>query len=360
MAERLSVATRILRGDTDVHIAAFGDSITYGAAQTGASRPKWRHSWPGRLSMILNTPFGLPGGTGIVVPWNTLETDPADDPRLRRRGDVLQLAGPGPADPPLRGPAGRGMWRISDDGAVRFSPPHIAAGFSVYAHATEAPPMPQARVDGHVTELEGEVLTRSADGAEIMRWSTPRGGKVLTIETRGDDVVDLWGIEAHAPGVRVTTFARNGIGTEALALDADDLGAGMPLHVDAARVDLAILLLGANDRTTESHIFIARVREIVARVRNAGGEALLITPPQFDYSDPLIGIPTVDARIADLEQVAELDDLPLIRLDGDWDDFARASRRGWFADGIHPSDAGLESIAQTVAGFLLTEPAPRR
>lgn len=350
MIEPLAIRARLQRRDPTVRIAAFGDSITYGA---GASQPKWRHSWPGRLASILNTQLRTSGGTGIVVPWNSLDTDPADDPRLQRRGDVRQLAGAGASERPFAGVAGRGMWRLSRGGVVRFSPPHTSSGFSVYTHATGAPSPPRTRLDGRLVELDGQVVAHGAGGAQVVHWSTARGGDVLSIESSGEHL-DLWGVEAHGHGVNVSTFARSGIGTELLALDAEDLGAGLPLHVDAARVDLAILLLGANDRRLQPQVFVDRVRTIVTRVRDAGGEVLLVAPPQFDYSDPLIGTPTIDARIADLEYVADLEELTLLKLDGDWEDFARAAQRGWFADGIHPSDPGLEVIAQTVARFLLT------
>ncbi|NLP84173.1 SGNH/GDSL hydrolase family protein [Microbacterium sp. CFH 90308] len=352
MTDRLRSAERLRAGERDVHISAFVDSITYGAGQTGASQPKWRNSWPGRLSRILNGRLGLPAGTGIVVPWNTLDIRPDDDPRLRREGDVRQLAGPGPSDLPRAGVVGRGTWRVEAKGSVVFAPIAPSTEFTIYVHGIR-PVAPRVEVDGAPVELAREPLLAGPEGVEVIAWTTRGGGQELSLRPGSAEPLDLWGLEGRTGGVRVSTFARDGIGTELLAYDPDDLSGGLPLHADAARADLAIMLLGANDRRVEAAAFVERTRTAIDRVRSVGGEVLLIHPAQFDYADPLIGYPTIDERASDLARLSEVEGIPLLHLGREWDDHAEAARRGWFADGVHPSDAGLEVIARDVARYLV-------
>src|SRR5664279_5279811 len=55
---------------------------SYGAADSGASLPKWRNSWPGRVRRVLDSTLGQPSGTGIAVPFDILFSRPTDDPRF--------------------------------------------------------------------------------------------------------------------------------------------------------------------------------------------------------------------------------------------------------------------------------------
>lgn len=339
--------SRLRRGDTGIHITCFVDSITYGAGATGASQPKWKNSWPGRLASLLEARSDATAGTGIVVPWNTLETRPEDDPRLSRSGEVVQIAGAGPSDGPFVGPVGRGMWEVRA-GRIEFRPEAPAARFIVYTYGSGTP---RLTVDGLDADSVPERLLGAGE-SEVARW-VARGGSVLTVDSIDSRPLVVWGLEGQTAGPRVSRLARDGIGTELLVHDPSDLSGGMPLHIDAVRADLAILLLGANDRGLMSSVFDERVRTAIDRIRGAGGDALLITPPAFDYEDPLIGTPTIEERAEDLRRIAASTGTPLIDLAVEWPSYAAAASRGWFADGVHPSDVGLEVIAQRIVETVL-------
>ncbi|MGE2714185.1 hypothetical protein ACQI4L_09020 [Mycolicibacterium litorale] len=357
---------RAMAGSGTAHITTFVDLETYGAANSGASQPKWRNSWPGRVRRRLDALTGYASGTGIVPALNILFETPADDPRWVFGAGAAQLVPAGSSGSPNYGVLGRGAVRLtntSGTGFFEFTPVGNVNRFTIFAIADPgATGVATVKVDGNSVGTF-DVSAAGGSGTLNRRTGVPAnvivvditglasGAHTLRVEGPAASTLTVWAVEgATGAGVRVSNLARSGVGSTAFALDdTTNHFYGLPLHVDTVKADLAIMMLGLNDRSTASSTFVTRVESAIERVRAAGGDVLLVCPGQPNYAslpDPL------PPRLTDLYGLADTYDLPL--LDTAWvrTDFATANALGLYADTIHSNDTGLEHHARLIFNAL--------
>jgi len=170
------------------------------------------------------------------------------------------------------------------------------------------------------------------------------GTHTLRIEGPAASTVTIWGIEgATGKGVRVSNMGRSLTDIADLTLNDAANKYGMGLHFDTAKPDLAIMVLGLNDRDTASSTFVTAASSAIERVRAAGGDVLLVGPGQTGD-----GGSSLQPRLTDLYTLADTYDLPLLDMAWVRTDYATANALGLYFDTIHSNDTGLEQHA----GFI--------
>lgn len=368
---------RAAAGLGQAHVSTFLDSITHGA-NTATSNPKFTYSWPGRLRTLLQARLG-DGGTGVVVPWDSLPNDPGSPPhdnRFNFAGAVTNVA---------YGVYSKGAKRVTGtDGAVN----HIeftatCDEFWVYSLVSSGG-LPRVQVDG------GTINTIGAGGNSTTSTFLPKPGywgegtsmglvvsqipagslgqhtiRLMAPSTSG--TLTVLGIEGRiaGKGVRVSNLAQSSRQmSELVADDATNHFSGMSITFDTFRSDLAVLLVGMNDY--QGHVPVAtfktRVATAIDRQRStstysAKGDVILATCPQPNYAAPIpadgVLTPPMTDYYGALYELADEKDVPLIDVAQRWTDYTAASGLGFFGDALHPNDLGSSDIAQAVANVLL-------
>lgn len=357
---------RATAGTGSAHLVATIDSETYGR---NGSQPMWANSWPGRVRRLLDNLTGYGSGTGIAVPWNQIHgtgSVPADDPRWTFGAGAAQLAGAGATGSPFFGVQGRGAVQLTNNtgtGFLEFAPVGPITRFTIYATADAgASGVATVKVDGvsvgtfDVSTVggAGTLARRTGMPANVIVIDTPSGTSgthTVRVEGPAASTVTIWGVEGRTDkGVRVSNFGRSGVGIAQLILDdASNHRYGMPLHFDAAKADLVLMMLGLNDRDEASSMFVPAVSTAIERVQAAGGDVLLICPGQPNYA---VTPDSLQPRLHDLYGLADEYDVPLLDLAWVRTDFATANALGLYDDEIHSNDTGLEHHARFIFNAL--------
>lgn len=339
-----SIRTAVLGGERQGHIAVLGDSISYGAAETGATPPKPVNNLVGRLRARVDARCG-PAGTGIVSCEADKLANPSWDPRWE--------FGPGVTAVP-EGLFRAGAYQVSAGGRLSFTA--RCDSFAVHHDGRLHPG--SLLIDGRPAAWRrrpaGRWPAQAVDEASVPELAE----HTLTIAPSGQQAV-LRAVEGRirADGTfRVSEAARSGMAHLDLfsrpGFDDPVDGAYGLAMIDLLAADLLVIQLGINDwqacRTPEQ--IVADVRTVIRRQRSTapgapGGDALVMLNPEPDLSvlghdaAPLAQVYQAYHRLSETEEVALLD------LSDRWGGFAQAQADGWFADEIHPGDAGSDDLA---------------
>jgi len=376
-------ANEAARGGAQAHLALLGDSITYGGAATGASNPKWRNSWPGRVRRHLDSLLG-PGGTGMVPPVTAITDVPAYDPRWAFTGTVNRHAFGFHASACLRVTPGATV-SFTADNCNEF----VVYGFSGGANNNF---LNTAQIDGGTSRTfknnanSATVDAPAATGKWFMHLETHfAAGAVgthtitLTRPAGADSDLFIWGIEARNTTLGRIRVSNLGYSSKSLAsfVASDDTNGlwGLPL-LDTVRADLLVVGLGINDwqGQTGSSVLTAtrdRLKSIVQRQRSTGstpggiahpgGDAMLAWFPQPDTTAlavPPNQNPSWDAMREVFYTVADEENVALLDLGMAWGGFTTGNSLGLFADLIHPNDKGGADIAEMFTKGLLPVSRP--
>lgn len=350
-------------GTGAAHVTCFLDSVTYGS---GSSQPKWTRSIPGRLRALFDRRYGS-AGSGVVVPWDTWFDTPADDPRLVKTGSHEKfLYGPhnlgavrflSASDTNyleftetctsfvIYGLSGGSRPRISVDGGADA---YIAGSPNLDVSLTDYDPQPGYQSNGSSGQIV-TVVPAGSLGPHTLRIKAPSNGANHCV---------VFGVEARTgvAGVRVSSMARPGIKSSSLvADDAANYLSGMACSLDAMKADVAVMNLSMNDFNMSEPVatFKANVLTAVARQRSsatnkANGDVLLVLPaqPSYTLTPPITDYYRAMYEVADEQNVALLD------VAARWVDNASAASLGWWADGVHPNDAGAADVAAAIFNAL--------
>lgn len=323
------------------HITTHIDSITFGAT---SQAPVSQKSWPGRLRRMLDAAYG-PAGTGIVVPWAYYGDtgSHAVEPRFT-------FAAAGVDSPAGYGIFGKGMKRAQGGAAITFGP----ATCNEYLIYLAAPQDSIATVDsgtGMVLATNPYVtLDTSVPNVVVAKFDAPPEGGVLASHTLTINgyTTFIYGVEARIKnqGVRVSNLAFNGESTISGAVVGS-----MIIAFDMPKADLAVMLLSMND--FQSHTTVAgfkdRTRTMIQRQRAAGGDVLLVTAPQPDFTQipaDQVQTPAMSAYFTALYELANEEDAPLLDLAHRWESYT--ANQPYYFDSLHPNDLGAEDIARAV------------
>ncbi len=170
--------------------------------------------------------------------------------------------------------------------------------------------------------------------------------------------------QLHAQGLRVE-IQNIGIGGER----TDQALARLDKAVLSQKPDFVTIMYGTNDGwvdqgKTESRLpmdkYEANLRELVARLKTAGIQPILMTEPMFGEKQPRNGAgEDGNLRLARYMErcrnVARDTGTPLVDHFGHWAFMAKRGQvlQDWTTDGCHPNPAGQEVLAQRLTQVLL-------
>lgn len=167
----------------------------------------------------------------------------------------------------------------------------------------------------------------------------------IVVEQAGGAGVKLTGVNFKTgdSGVRVHKIGNSGLtSSQAVAVNR-------AIWVDALRElepEFFCVLLGANDHVRQQlpAQYKANIMELVDRAREAvpGLEVLLMSPPDNDYKDGEYALNEFRDVLIEICREQGLKFLDFKEVLGD---FETANTRGWYADRVHPNDAGGELMA---------------
>lgn len=348
------------------HVACYFDSLTYGA---GSSAPKYLHSVPGRLRALFERHYGASPGTGVAIPFDTWFDTPADDPRLVITGTAEKLPG--------FGPYGLGAIRWLDGSGANYveftatctefvvyglsggSRPRVAVDGGAEEYILGAP-----NLDYGLTNYDPEAGYQS-NGANGQIVTTVPAGALgshtlrILAPVNGTNHAVIFGVDANtgSAGVKVSSVARNGLASSTLVgTDDTNFMSGMACHIDAIKADVAVMTLGMNDFNTSVAVatFKTNALTAIARQRSSAalkpnGDVLLVVPAQPNYTQT----PAIADYYRALYEIADEQNVALLDLAARWQDYATADALTWWADGVHPNDAGAADQAAAIFRALM-------
>lgn len=207
----------------------------------------------------------------------------------------------------------------------------------------------------------GRVPAEGRPRVVLLGDSITRGARagVLARETFGPRLRAL----LRAEGIAVEVH-NSGVGGER----TDQALARLDRDVIALRPRVVLLMYGTNDGWVDRgkdasrlpvSAYATNLRTIVARVRAAGGVAVLMTPPLFGDGNPRNGLgedPNVRLApyAAACREVARELGVPLVDHHAGWAAEVAAGRpvQAWTTDGCHPNAAGQEDLARRILPVL--------
>ena len=368
---------RAAAGLGQAHVSTLLDSITHGA-NTATSNPKFTFSWPGRMRTGLQARLGS-GGTGIVVPWDSMPDNPGSPPHDSRfvfAGAITSVA---------YGVYSKGAKRVTGvDGTLNYIEFTATCDeFWLYTLVSNGG-SPRVQIDG------GTINTIGAGGSSTTATYLPKPGywgegttsglvvsqipagalgqhTIRLMAPSSSGTLTIFGIEGRiaGKGVKVSNLAQSSRQmSELIADDAVNHFSGMSITFDTFRSDLAVLLVGMNDYQGHSPVatFKSRVATAIDRQRDtstysAKGDVVLVTCPQPNYAAPIPADGVLTPPLSDyyraLYELADEKDIPLIDVAWRWKDFATSNALGFFGDALHPNDLGSSDIEQTITNALL-------
>lgn len=356
-----------LRGNGVAHIAALGDSITFGAAATGNTSPKWLNSWPGQLRTALDAEHG-PSGTGIVPAIPALRTNPTWDPRFTFTGTITDHA---------FGFHKATCYRLKPGATLEFTADNVDK-FRVFLFSGGDTVANEAQIDGGAVETirnsyvaHTVTIDRLSGYHDRMLVTDIPAGAVgthtLKLTRPASATSDMFFMAVHGMNASQGRFRVSNLGYSSKSLasfsETDETNSlfGLPL-IDAVKADLLIVALGINDWQALTNVATtkARLTSIVQRQRangtnagggaNANGDALLVWNPAPDFTT--LTQPYWEIYRDMFYEVANEQNVALLDMGDRWKDYPTANALGLFADAIHPTDAGSADIAPAIEDTL--------
>jgi lysophospholipase L1-like esterase len=388
---------------TGLHISVIGDSQSHLADYNG---PQSRDTWSARMRDTLSSSLGLPsGGSGIVPMWQEAFVDDTDghppwEPRLVYRagvgGHLRQVRG--------WGASGANAVEILSDASngneVVFTPgvacdeiwiTMLGNGYRSRVVVASGATTHQFEIAAYVGEVFAPEPGWTAVPCEsgYVRTSTPEstGGlrvAVLRLPKRlewsasirslnAQDPTILISVEArdttNTSGLRVSNLAEGGRSMRDIFTATNELAGygGMPIVVDAANADLAVIAIGINDWLAHRPVaaYKAELKTLVARQRQStptgtdgfgtgvSGDVLLWIQPQPNYEAmPLdhVQVPFLTDYFRAIYEVADEEDCALFDHAYRWTDYGTSAHM--YRDDIHPNRIGHADIGLAVGAAL--------
>jgi len=370
--------TRVAAGDKQAHIMVAGDSIPFGAAATGASNPKPKNSWPGRLRSMLDRRFGYAGG-GLTLANPSVLTNIPWDPRWKFVGDVTnhtfgpfsnstyRVNGTGDAT------SGDAYFEFTDD-CSEFWVYTLSAGHFIRYSIDGAPSVRIGNSNLSANREPGYFVGTGTVAHNVFK--IPAGARgVHTIrmwpEATSTDIF-LTMIEGRVPTAGTFRVGSMSISSKSLStfVPTDEVNGTVGLvFLDTAKADLLVLALGINDWQGKRDVETVKgyLRTVIDRQRStaptlgggthAGGDVVLLWNPRPDIDGlgtPVGSIPpeSWDQYRQAYREIAIEKDVCLIDMSERWGGYDVAVTLGLYADLIHPNDNGADDIAAGVLHAL--------
>ena len=346
----------VRKGTRPARILIIGDSITAGShtGSDGLYAGAFDRNFTTLLGALLEQNLGLPVSRDSFLGENNVQGDyGAYNTRVLTQGAFV----PTRADPHFTSIGGAQF--LSADASNReafvFVPSRPADDFELRLSAAEMPASIRWRAVGY----NWRSLAAPERGTYVSyRLHLPVAARHQIEITRGSGPgsVSLHGLIVENSGVpSVELLAAGFAGSTAARSWIWNLSPWSPLpRLEAEPADLKLIALGANDLADDVPLddFIRGMREIIIASRMQGDVIVMGPPPQLltkaidpqsrqdNFRDALIalckeqGVPFYDQRRA----------FGII--------YSEASRRGLFADSIHPNSAGAAKQAEFIADLF--------
>lgn len=320
-----------------VHIAAFGDSVTQGYYTDAEYKD---NGWVGLMTQRIALRTGVSAGTGLIRVSEEINSSLADD-RITRTG----------------------TWTLSTAGGL-YS--HLALG-QASATLTFGPVTCSEFRIVYATDSGGGAWTATIDGGAPQAFSSNgspglvdvtidaggSGSHTLVIECTGIAILSLVEAVANdATGVRVSRLARSNQETGNLLADASAYSSRQNYLLTDP--DLVVLGFGLNDAlyTGSTATFQTNLEALVADFQGLGASVLIMVcpPPNpatiTDWPD-YVGV---------MHAVAEAENCGIVDITEAWG--TRAGNLTYYHDDVHPKFSGHADMARIITDAVLEAADP--
>jgi hypothetical protein len=344
---RFSAAVaRALSGGNPVHVACYGDSITFGGNLTS---PLDVRSYPGQLRLALSRRF-TSAGTGLIPCWTTQ----LNDGRLSYTGSWTDYRSSGFATHAAQATGTGNTITLQKTTVNSVTTDVVCDSFDIYYRKSSTDGTFTATVDAQSpVSIDSSAVSESLAVTNVSCGSL--GSHKLVITAPSSGTATIVAVEGVISGGQVKVTSAGYSGSQISHHTTATTPSNALYCTTLGTPDLAVVMLETNDfgqAGTSISTYTSLWTTLITQLQAAGSDVLIVAtvPPQAPRLSS--GNPTLAQYTAALYGLADTKGCALLDLQDRWTDWTTSNALGLFSDDYHPSQSGYYDIARAVFDVL--------